>query len=69
MICSLPRGLERETVQRGYGVEEVMRSFPELKWDYEKFIVPVRGVVDLVLVMKIGKVVEEMNRGRWLGFF
>jgi uridine kinase len=45
----LARRLERDTTQRGYSVERVMRLFPELKRDYRKFIEPMKEAADLVV--------------------
>lgn len=47
----LARRLERDVKSRGYSVERVMRLFPELKRDYQKFIEPVKGVADMVVGM------------------
>ncbi len=47
----LARRLEQDVKSRGYSVERVMRLFPELKRDYEKFIGPVKGVADVVVVV------------------
>jgi phosphoribulokinase len=49
----LARRLERDTKQRGYSVERVLRLFSELKWDYERFIEPARDVADIVLAVGI----------------
>jgi uridine kinase len=46
----LARRLERDVKSRGYSVERVMRLFPELKRDSEKFIEPARGVAVIVHV-------------------
>ena len=55
----LARRLERDTTQRGYSVERVMRLLPELRRDYEKFIEPMRGMANIVLDM--GKMIRTKS--------
>jgi phosphoribulokinase len=45
----LVRRLERDVKQRGYSVERVLRLFPELGKDYQRFIEPARDVADMVM--------------------